>query len=528
MPELDIDLNDLGAGGLNVDLPAYQLPPEIWTLAHNIRYEEGIPTRLKGQSSVFGAPPVSPHFMLPISSTAQMWWLYMSLTKGYVYDGTTHTDITRLVGGDYITPHTRDWNATILGGIPIINNGADVPQFWASYSAGTKFAALTNWPGVNRAKIIRAFGPYLVAFNVTKTAVVYPHLVSWSHPAVPGAVPSSWDPTDVTKDTGENDLPDVESGIIMNAVLLKGNMFVYKERSTWLMRYIGGRLVFAFDNVFGTTGTISPRGVGIIDKRAAHAVWTQNDIIVHTGVEPVSILTRRLRRALFSELDPQNFLNSFVFIWPQRNEAWFCYPTVGATNPDKALIWNYEDNSFGQFSSGDVNFRNVALGAVESSDTLTWEAIDDTWEADNVKWSDSARDVMVASVTDATRFDILDSTDLREGVDFDATLQRTGLSLIGRKRSGDWIVDFKRYKMVRRLWPKVIGGPVDIRMGGQIVPDGPVTWGPKKSFDPATQHYLDFEVTGRAIAIEISTPATTGIAWKFNGYKIELVVQGNF
>src|SRR5258706_476813 len=88
-------------------------------------------------------------------------------------------------------------------------------------------------PGVapHFAKIIRSFGPYLLALNVTKGANIYPHMVKWGHPADPGSVPSSWDETDETKDTGEKDLPDVTAGVIQDGLPLQGNFYVYKEGS---------------------------------------------------------------------------------------------------------------------------------------------------------------------------------------------------------------------------------------------------------------------------------------------------------
>ena len=230
--EFDIDLNDVATFGVVKDIPGYQLPPEAWTTGHNIRYVDGVPTRVSGQAQVFGTPGVTPHFLLPISGPTQIWWLYTSLTKAYVYDTVSHVDITRTIGGDYTGTKTRQWNGTILGGIPILNNGVDVPQTWNTYSTGTKLVSLVNWPAGYTAKVIRAFGSQLVAFNITKTGTVYPHNVLFSHTADTGTLPTSWDTTDATKDTGENSLPDVDSGIIVDAMMLSGNMYIGKENLT--------------------------------------------------------------------------------------------------------------------------------------------------------------------------------------------------------------------------------------------------------------------------------------------------------
>ena len=153
-----VEINDLDSVGQVNDIVPYQLPPEAWTLAENIRYEGNGCAILPGWTQVFGTPGVAPHFALPVKSASQTFWLYTSLTKGYVFDGNTHTDITRTVGGDYTTNSTDEWNGVVFGGIPIFNNNHDVPQYWASYTILTHLAALPSWPSTIRATILRNFG----------------------------------------------------------------------------------------------------------------------------------------------------------------------------------------------------------------------------------------------------------------------------------------------------------------------------------------------------------------------------------
>ena len=216
MPELD--LNDSASRGVVRDEPAHLLPPEVWTTALNM-YSKGLSlAKFPGWVQIFGTPGVAPHFALPVLSPSQAFWLYTSLTKGYVYDGSAHTNITRqtaAVDVDYTATATRQWNGTLFGGIPILNNGIDVPQFWGTLSVGTKLANLTNWPATLRAAVVRAFGAYLIAIYITDAGTVYPHLVKWSSEATdPGTLPGSWDETDETVDTGEYDLPDTNAGLL--------------------------------------------------------------------------------------------------------------------------------------------------------------------------------------------------------------------------------------------------------------------------------------------------------------------------
>lgn len=523
--EAEIDFGDLGTLGVIRDRPGYVLPPEAWTTAHNMRIVDGVPRRLAGRSQVWSTPGVAPHFLMHISSEAAPWWLYTSLTKGYVYDGTTHTDITRTSGGDYTAANSRDWNGTILGGIPILNNGADVPQFWASYSTGTKLANLTNWTSTLRAKVVRAFGPQLVAFNCTKSSTVYPHLVKWSHSAVPGSVPSSWDETDPSLDTGENDLPDVDSGVIVDAMMLRGNMYVFKEASVWRMRYIGGRYIYAFDTYLETAGLLAPRCVANLGRRGQQVFLTQDDLLIHNGSSQEGLLDSRWRRALFNDIDVANYKNTFIFENPAYSEVWICYPASGATNPNRALIWNYQSGP-GAFTTADIDFRNVATGVNENAEDGDWESDENDWEYDEVEWGASERRRTISCNTDATEFRMLDSGTTNDGTGYTATLQREDLSLVGKTRTGKIIVDFKKRKTVTRLWINATGGPIQVRVGAADTVGGDITWTVKQTFDPATQLYVDFTIGGKSIAVEFET--TAAVEWALEGYKAEFLIQGNF
>lgn len=523
-----IEINDLGRIGSVVDTPAYMVPPEAFTLANNMRVVDDGLEKLAGWAPIFGTPGVAPHFAMAVRTASATFWLYVSLAKAYGYDGTTHTDITRTSGGDYTTTETFQWNGTLLGGVPIVNNGLDVPQFWATIALATPLAALTNWPSTLRAKIIRAFGPFLMAFNCTKSSSTYPHMVKWSHPAVPGSVPSSWDETDATKDTGEVDLADVNAGVLVEALPLGDTMYAYKEASTWKIRYVGGRAIFDVGKGawLTTSGILAPRCVTVTGDGRRQVVATQDDIIWHDGNQVRSVLQGRQRKRLFNEIDTANYLNSFIFDNPLTQEIWFCYPTAGFTNPNKALILNYSRGDTWAITEADgITFRNASVGTVESPDEETWDGTEDTWDEDTGPWAQLERRRVVVVGTDETKFFNLDNTATRNGQAFTATLQREGLSLLGRKRNGEWIVDFHQRKMGSRLWPRIQGGPVDVRFGAQEVVNGAVQWSGSTSYDPTTETFVDCgPVNGRALAVKISSVNS----FRLDGYQFDVMGLGEF
>lgn len=519
-----VDINDLGSVGVIKDQPAYQLPPEAWSLGENVRIIDESIGRIGGYTQIFGTPTVTPHFLLPVNTPAAQLWIYTSLTKAYVTDGTTHSNITRSSGGsdtDYTAATGQAWNATILGGVPILNNGSDLPQFWAPQTTATRLQDLTNFPSTMRSRVIRAFGPYLFALNNTISSSNDPHNIRWSHPADPGNIPSSWDITDPTVDAGSINLPDVESGIILDGLPLQGRFYVYKENSVWRLRGVGGRFIFEEDAFLETIGLLCTRGVAVTGDGKRHIFMGQDDMWLHDGNNAVAILSKKHKRTLFSAIDVTNFMTSFYTIFPLRDEAWFCYPETGNSFPNRAMIVNYKT---GQITEGDCNWRHSAPGVTMTSDTELWSTASGDWDSDTSAWSTAARRKVVLVNTAAIKFFLMDDGTTRDGTSFTGTVQRTGLGIIGRKRGGEWIEDFEQRKLVTRIWPKVTGGAVSVRVGSAARPEGAVTWSVAQTFDPSTQLYLDVLTEGAAIAIEFS--GTT--PFKIDGYKIDMNLTGKF
>jgi hypothetical protein len=525
---MDLDINDIGQTGVVQDEPTYQLPPELWNIALNMRSVDSGMRSMTGWNQVFGTPGGAPHFVMPIVSASQAFWLYTSLTKAYVWDGASHTEITRAAGGNYAAPNTRSWNGTIIGGLPILNNGEDAPQYWSDLDPIQDLLPIPNWPATGKIAVIRAFQNYLVGFNYTVGGANYPHLVKWSAGVDdPGTIPQSWDETDATLDAGEYDLPDVNSGVILEARLLGSKLFIYKERATWTMRYIGGRAVFAFDTYLENNGILAPRCVATTGDGKKHVVATQDDIIIHNGIaDPVSIVHKRMRRAIFSAMDTDNFLTSFMYTDAENNEVVFCYPESGATSPNRALVFNYRTGALTEMDG--VTYVNVASGSIESPSEELWSDGDDTWDDDTGPWGFQQRNKLIACVASATKLHQLnaDGVYTRDGVTYSSTLQRTGLAIIGKKRTGEMLVNHEILKFIERIWPKVQGGPVQVRVGSQMTVNGPVTWGDYQDFDPEVQVTVDVTQSARAIAIEFFM-AITG-DWRLDGYRLTFHVDGQY
>jgi hypothetical protein len=523
-----VEINDLDVFGQINDVPAYQLPPEAWTFVENMRYEKNGVAVMSGWAQVFGTPGVAPHFALPVKTTVQTYWLYASLTKIYVYDGTTHTNLTRTVGGDYTANATSNWNGLVFGGVPIMNSGTDVPQYWSAYSLATKMTILANWPATLKAKILRGFGSYLVAFNINDAGTLFPHLVQWSNPASPGTVPTSWAYSNPATEGGRKDLPDTDSGEIIDALQLQNTMFIYKEASIWKMTYIGGQFIFGWDRWLGGVGILGPRCVCVDETGLKHIVVTQDDIISHNGNTVESILTDRQRKTLFeSSLNRDTANTSFIFLNRAKQEIWFCYPEIGQDNPTRALVWKYTKGKGAISYASGITFRNAAVGDIQGASDELWEDGSDLWEDDTGPWSIVYRQQVVLTSVTNTKFYQMDIGITRDGVSFIPTLRREDLGVLGKDRKGQWINDFKIEKMMDSIWPKVAGlEPIRVRVGFREFVDGPLTWQDYASYDPVTEVWINAIVneelpgSGRAVSIEFSK--TDSASWRLDGYSMNV------
>jgi len=527
-----VPINNVGAIGVirDTDQPEHALPPNAFSSATNIRFQDNKAIKFTGHSAVFGTPTVAPEWAIAIPTSTSLHWLYASLTAVYDLDGSTHTDITRSSGA-YTAEISKRWNGGLLGGIPIINNGVDVPQAWLTIAPTTKLTDLANWPSGVTAKVVKPFKQFLIALGIEKSsgASEFPHMVKWSHPADPGSVPSSWDETDATRDAGELDLTDVGSGLIRDGLALGDTFIIYKDGSTWGMQFIGGTSIFRTFKIFETTGILAQDCVAALPLGKGHFVATGDDLLVHDGQRAESVVDRKWRKYLSTNIDTDNFSRSYCITNYAQKEMWFCFPETGNTIPTLALTMSLVDGSIGV---RDITaFSYIAQGPIDAASVgASWDSDTETWAEDSTIWGGQlyppfVRKLLACDATNTKLYE-LDTTNQKDGSNITANLTRTGLAISGIDRSGKPTIDFTQRKLFNRIWPRMIGGPVNIRMGHQETPQDTVTWTTASVFTPGTDEFIDPSTppAGRLLAVEFAT--TGNVSWELEGYDIEIELLG--
>lgn len=502
-----------GVIGVIRDLSQHELPDNAWTDAKNIRFLDGMAYQFYGHGEVYNSPSYTPQHVLPCNVAGSRYWIYTTAGKTFavtISGGVAvHTDITHL------TPRTgvvNQWTSTLLSGIPILNSGdtTNVPMSW-NLNLGNKFVDLANWPANTYCKSLRAFRNYLIALNVTKTGTNYPFMVKWSHPADPGSVPATWDITDATKDAGETDLAEGYDPIV-DGLQLRDAFMIYKEGSCWRMDFTGGAYVFRFSKVLGTSGALNRNCIVEVD--GFHVVLTGSDVIVHDGQSAVSVLDKQTRRYLFQNIDVNGAGLCFVFKNPFFNEVFVCFPSIGSTSCNMAMVWNYKDKtvSFREIP----NLNHAAFGPVDNGLTGNWAQDSAPWDSDLSLWDgpdfvpSTARTILASA---NTKLYMMDSSSSFDGVIPSAYLERRGLSFGAPEQ----------IKLVKGIRPRIVGNTgqtVNIKIGASDDPYTDPTWGPTMQHTIGQTVADDCLVSGRYIAVRLETGSA--YQWRLDSYDIDV------
>lgn len=552
-----IPINKLGSVGLVADIFNLDTPPEAWTAVRNCRMGPYGAEKFLGHQATLGGASwaVAPYWLFhaPVPGSVG-YWIACGSAKIYArtaQDPYTETNITRqtaAVDVDYSATETQKWNGGIFGGLLVMNNGVDEPQVWDPLvGTGTKvqgFAAYGSpWPNNYTAAVVRPFGRYLVAIDVTKdTAIRYPQLVFWSHVADPGAMPSSWNIADPEVEAGEYPLQDAV-GALVDMRILRGTNMLYTTDQVWQMKHVGGGLVFGFDPVFHEQGALATNCIARFKhKTESHLVLGGDDLFIHNGQSAQSVITPAMRRWFFQQIDPTFYERSFLVANPRFSEVWVCIPETGATQPTLALVWNWETGAVGfrdllketsgsetRSSASTQGTPCIAIGSLDDVSDETWASDSDSWDSDSTLWDERTSSPAIPRLLMVDRSAsnltyMLDSSTQFDGTNFTWSVERTGLALAGLDRQGSPMSDTETVKLLTEIWPRFsCTGPatITVQVGTQEIPDEAVTWSAAYTYDTDADHFLSVYHSARFFSVRFEL-SSQNVGLKFPGYALEL------
>ena len=408
------------------------------------------------------------------------------------------------------------WSGGAIGGILVMNNGVDVPQYWAGDAK--KLRTLPGWDSTERCQFLTVFKQYIIALGITKNGTLNPNMMKWSTSATPGAVPTSWNEADLTLDAGEVDIAETPD-LLVGAQQLGDVLIVYKQRSAYVVRLVGQPFIFQVQRLPGDYGMMFRGCVATIPD--GHIVLASGDVVLNSGQGMRSIASGRVRKYLNNNIDTTNYKRAFVTTNPQDNEVLVCYPKTGNDYCTEALVWNWKDDTWGK-----RQLRNATYGAVGQIDAIsfaTWDSDYESWVVDGTTWIEDeyapneAR-LLLSEQTRISAFDVSSSDD--------GLTPLTGYI----ERTGMWLDDAQAVKLCRGVYPRIDApafADVKITTGAAMVADDIADWGSDVTFvvgDPNNNGKADSFAQGRYLALRIESSEP----WRIRACDLDVVQTGRF
>ncbi len=374
-----ISIGNLAGGGVVPDHPAYDLPPNVFDEVIDVRFDVNGIRPAQQEVEVFPTMLANPLQLTKVKLGAGVeGWVYMDETSMYIIENGIHVEITRNAGegGAYSATEQTGWQEAILHGIPIFSNGRDIPQQLDPLNSTSPVTNLANWPTGLRAEVLRPYKVFLIALKLQTGGGPYDQQsLIWSAPADPGQVPPSWDYTDPATQAGLYTFSETDDRII-DGLQLGDEFIVYKEKSIYAMRYIGGTFVMSIKRRPGDVGLLAKGAIATIPS--GHFFVSGDDIYVYNGTGlPQSVATGRVRKEFFSTITTGQKTKVFVEHDAANKVVWVFYPTNGGLWCDRALVWNYENNTWAFRSVPHVS--SASFGEIDQVNQRSWDDVSDIW-----------------------------------------------------------------------------------------------------------------------------------------------------
>lgn len=534
-----IPFRGLGTRGIIKDLPPADLPLEAYTGGNNVRFANGASMRAPGWRTANSGLSFVPCGTFLYAPAAGVESTLVPALDGAIWSR-SFTNTLADVSGAGFTPvtATAQYTACTLGSVFYLNRESHVPRFLTP--AAATFAALPAWNAAWRCEVLRSFKDFLVAFNVTKSAIQYRTMVKWSDAALAGAPPASWDETDTTKLAGETILAEI-AGPIVDAQNLRDAVAIYGYNEVWLMEFVGGQFVFRFRRIFGDAGIINRNCAVEVEGR--HYVFGNDDIYVHDGTQRKSIAAGRVRDHIFRNMINTTWDRCFVAHNAASREILFCYVSgdsdtasqfTGGTGVNRAAVYCYDNDTWGFMDLPNV-FGPMSLAPAASA--RSYDDIGATYAGFGGSYQDVSGNVTrttLASVRalsptiPSSRLSFLDPIEVNSAVSYSldpalftpAYLEKEHVDLDAQG------ADLTTFKTVHRIVPQMrmrSTNPVIFTFGAANIHGSPTLWSNPVTFTAGSEYKIDTRVSGRYLGIR----ATMSQPYDFNLSGFDAVITSN-
>lgn len=312
-------------------------------------------------------------------------------TKLYKLDSTglLWQDVSRLVGGAYVTDTANGWSFSQNGNVVIAVNGTDNPQ---AYTLGTSanFALLAGSPPA-----APRYTTTIKDFSVVARVSGLFNEVYWS--AI--GVPTNW----TISATTQCDFQDIADGGFVMGIVGGESGTVFQRNAITRMTYIGAEFIFQFDKISNSIGCMAENSIAAYQNNAFFL--SDNGFFQLQGAaQLVPIGEGKINRDFLNEVDQSNLNRIIGAIDPQNQIYVVIYPVKGGSGtPSKGRIYHWPTQRWSKFTQ-DAEF----LWPMFTQSGYTLDGLDavstnlDTLSAslDSPIWTGSGKYILAGAFTD--------------------------------------------------------------------------------------------------------------------------------
>lgn len=393
------------------------------------------------------------------------------------------------VQADFTGDADDRWTGGAFNGVLILNHPVDGMYYWN----GDVTTRLRLLPGGIKADAVLFYKNYILALSPTTSGTKQPQVIKWGSAAEAGSVPSTWTALS-TNDAGDTPQTAETGGFLVDGLVYGDTAQIYDQDSRFALRYIGGNFVFQVTRQPDIDGVLAPGC--IVNTPKGQVSLSNGDVKIHNGGESQSIIDGVNRRWLFANMDSTYATRSFLAVNQQANEVWVCFPTVGNSTCDRALVWNWNDNTWGDFSISGMTCATSALlpSALVSQIIDSQTAVINTaiQVIDENEYATNAGRLVLATNTPRIGLADTGSTDFGTAVPF--MLEKKGISM-------DDSDSVKVLNGSRPQFKADAGTVVSVYHGSCMTADGTPTYSTAQTFTVGTDNFASrFANGGRYVA----------------------------
>ena len=527
-----IPIENIGSEGIVTDIPAWQLPPGTWSNGNNVRFDDVSVKKFPGYMEVMEGCPSPPLYLETYQvydhreheDLGHYYWIAFCKENIYCYYGGAWFDVTPEGGLSH--NDNIQWQTAKLGAVLVATIGMNMPLWWRLVDGKPwhtrKFETLPNWADEKwiDCQTIQGFKSFLFAGAIYDDAadIRKNRLVAWSDMTNQYTPPESWDYTNPDGDAGIYELLDTE-GPIVHMQQLREGLMIYKTDSIVVASFIGAPFMFSFQTMTEDVGLMCKNA--ITEVPGGHFVMGRTDCYLNNGQTIQPLLTQKVKDKLYLNVSGDEFMKSFAVTDWANSEVWACYPEPDSEYCNKAIVWNFVNNTFSVRDLPQLSHIKAGVAQYLPGDD-TWNAQTYEWDSSSRRWGTRDYDNVVENLVFASTGDQKlyrhDAGNTEDGTDMSSYIERTGIDL----------GDPSSVKHVTAVWPKLwttgTNSTLKVSTGYQMSTEDPVTWDYTVNFNPDYMSKISVRTTGKLFAIKVESD--DDIDWGLSAVEYEIVPAG--